>query len=175
MIETVVRIANGRYPFDELPEKGFVVKVEDVQNFKSLRELSEKKNEMIKKGRLINSPYIIKLLKLYQDDISLHYVYEHVPNSFSKYIQKNYSSGSRKIVEMSTKLFFKKISYEIAMLISTLIEMKIEIDLSMDTIGLTDDEKVKVFMSAKCRMGHKTELSLIAHYNSRKEKIIACI
>jgi len=57
---------------------------------------------------------------------------------------------------MSSKLFLKKITYEIAMLISYLIDMKIEIDISIDNMGLTHDEKLKVFMNHRCKMGHKT-------------------
>ena len=74
---------------------------------------------------------------------------------------------------MGGKLFLKKITYEVAMLISYLIDMKIEIDISVANMGLTHDEKLKVFMSHRCKMGHKTEISLIAYYNSRKEKIIS--
>ena len=69
----------------------------------------------------------------------------------------------------------KKISYELALLISYLIDMRIEIDLSVNTVGLTEDEKLKVFMNYRCKMGHKTEVSLIIYYNSRKEKILSYI
>ena len=57
---------------------------------------------------------------------------------------------------MSTKLFLKKMSYELALLISYLVELRLEIDLSVGNIGLTEGEKVKVFMNYRCKMGHKT-------------------
>jgi hypothetical protein len=76
---------------------------------------------------------------------------------------------------MSAKLFLKKISYELTLLISYLAHMKIEVDLSVDNLGLTEDEKLKLYMNARCKMGHKTELSLIAYYGHCKEKILSYI
>ncbi len=69
---------------------------------------------------------------------------------------------------MSSKLFLKKMNYELAVLISYLINMKIEINLSVENIGFSQDEKMKVFMNAKCKMGNKNQLSLISLYNQRK-------
>ena len=123
---------------------------------------------MIKKTKLVKSHYIVQLLKIYQEEDTLHYIYEHIPYSFEKYIQKKYSGGNKQIAEMNSKLFLKKIGYELAMLISYLIDMKIEIDISLNNVGLTEDEKIKVFMNYRCKMGHKTEVSLILYYNSRK-------
>lgn len=40
---------------------------------------------------------------------------------------------------MSSKLFLKKITYELAILISYLIDHRIEIDLAIDNLGLTSD------------------------------------
>lgn len=57
---------------------------------------------------------------------------------------------------MSAKLFVKKISRELTMMISELARLKIELEVTEDTIGITEDEKIKVFMGPKCRMGHKT-------------------
>ena len=57
----------GKYPFDEALEKGHIIRVEDIQNFSCLKSLSEKKNEMIKKAKLIKSPYIVDLIKIYQN------------------------------------------------------------------------------------------------------------
>jgi hypothetical protein len=45
---------------------------------------------MQKKAKMIDSPYIIKLLKIYQDELSLHFIYEYVPYSIAKYIEKQY-------------------------------------------------------------------------------------
>lgn len=110
---------------------------------------------MLAKSKIIDCPYLIKLLKVYQEDFSLHYLYEHVPYSLSTLIRKNYKKGSPEIVEMSSKLFLKKMNYELAVLISYLINMKIEIDLSVENIGFSQDEKMKVFMNSKCKMGNK--------------------
>ena len=75
MIETIVQIEGGKYPFDETVEKGHTIRIEDIQYFSNSRELSEKKNEMIKKTKLVKSNYIVKLHKIYQEDNSLHYIY----------------------------------------------------------------------------------------------------
>lgn len=86
---------------------------------------------MVKKTKLIGSPYLVKLLKIYQEDLSLHYIYENVPFSLSSFLERQLSSGSQQILEMSKKLFLKKITYELAILIAYLVDMRIEIDLSV--------------------------------------------
>lgn len=67
MIETIIQVDNGKYPFNEFVEKGEIIRVEDIQNFSCLKSLAEKKNEMIKKTKLIKSPFIISLIKIYQN------------------------------------------------------------------------------------------------------------
>lgn len=42
------------------------------------------------------------------------------------------------------------------MLISYLVRMKIEVELTIDNVGFTKDEKIKLFMNSKCKMGRKT-------------------
>ncbi len=84
------------------------------------------------------------------------YTYEHVPYSLGKYIKNHYNSDSIEVIDMSAKLFVKKISRELTMMISELARLKIELEVTEDTIGITEDEKIKVFMGPKCRMGHKT-------------------
>lgn len=69
---------------------------------------------------------------------------------------------------MSTKLFLKKLNYELTLLISDLASLKIELDLTPDTLAITEDEKFKVFMAPRCRMGHKSEVALLALYNNKK-------
>lgn len=73
---------------------------------------------MLKKRELLQSSYLIRLLKIYQENLTLHYIYEHVPYSLSKYIQTHYKSDRNEIIEMSTKLFLKKLNYELTLLIS---------------------------------------------------------
>lgn len=126
---------------------------------------------MVKKRELLSSIYLIKLVKIYQEDLSLLYIYEYVPYSISKYIQTHYKSDKNEIIDMSAKLFLKKLNYELTLLISELASLKIELELSADTLAITEDEKLKVFMAPRCRMGHKPEISLLALYNSKKEKI----
>ena len=98
MIETIVQIEGGRYPFDESVEKGHSIRIEDIQQFTNIGKLMEKKSEMIKKSKLVKSNYIIPLLKIYQEELTLHYIYEHVPHSFAKIIEKRYRSGNQQII-----------------------------------------------------------------------------
>ena len=123
---------------------------------------------MQKKRELLQSNYLIKLQKIYQDDLTLIYTYEHVPYSLGRYIKSHYNSDSSEVVEMSAKLFVKKISRELTMMISELARLKIELEVAEDSIGITEDEKIKVFMGPRCRMGHKTEIALLALYNSKR-------
>lgn len=53
---------------------------------------------MLKKNKLIDSPFIIRLLKIYQEELSLHYIYEHVPYSLLNYIHKFYKTGKQNIL-----------------------------------------------------------------------------
>jgi len=69
---------------------------------------------------------------------------------------------------MNAKLFAKKMSHELALVIYYLARMKIEVDLSIENLGITEDEKLKIYMHARCKMGHKTELSLLALYGHCK-------
>jgi hypothetical protein len=50
--------------------------------------------------------------------------------------------------------------------------MKIEVDLCVDNLGFTAEEKLKLFMHARCKMGRKTEVQLVSYYKSCKEKIL---
>jgi hypothetical protein len=91
-----------------------------------------------------------------------------VPYSLTNYIQKHYKNGKADIVDMNAKLFAKKMSHELALVIYYLARMKIEVDLSIENLGITEDEKLKIYMHARCKMGHKTELSLLALYGHCK-------
>jgi len=44
MIETVLQIENGAYPFDEDVTGAAIIKVQDIQSFTSLRILQEKRS-----------------------------------------------------------------------------------------------------------------------------------
>lgn len=81
------------------------------------------------KIKIVNSPYLVKLLKIYQEELNLHYIYEHVPYSLQNYIKKNFPPGKQEVIAGSGKLFLKKISEGLMMLISYLINMRIEVDL----------------------------------------------
>ena len=75
MIETIIQVENHVYPFEEEVSHKDMVKVEDVQIFSNVKELLEKKGEMQIKSKLVDSPYLIRLLKIYQEDLTLHYLY----------------------------------------------------------------------------------------------------
>jgi hypothetical protein len=66
---------------------------------------------MQKKNKLINSPYLIRMVKIYQQDLSLHFIYEHVPYSLSRYIKKAISETKAEGQQLNSKLFLKKVSY----------------------------------------------------------------
>jgi len=66
MIETIHQIDNCVYPFDEINNGRRAVKVTDVQTFSSMKLLNEKKNEMQIKNKIINSPYLIRMMNIYQ-------------------------------------------------------------------------------------------------------------
>ena len=87
------------------------VKVVDIQSFRSLRELLEKKDEMQKKVKLSDSNFIIKLIKIYQSELSLHYVYEYVPYSLTGFIDKYYINKGKEILGLNSNNFMKKISF----------------------------------------------------------------
>jgi hypothetical protein len=142
--------------------------VEERQVFSLLTDLLEKKGEMQKKSKLAESPYLIKLLKIYQENLTLHYIYEFVPFPLADFIPTRFHSRP-----LDARAFLKKLAFELTMLISCLATLRIELDLSLANLGLTDDEKLKVFMGARCRMGHKTEVSLIAHYGACKERVLS--
>lgn len=127
---------------------------------------------MLKKNDAITNAYIIKLLAVYQENLHLHYVYEYVPYTLTSYILMKYKTENKEIWEMTKKLFIKKITYELTILISYLAKMKIQLDLKSANLGITENEKIKVYMSSKCRMGHKTELNLINTYGQCKDKIL---
>lgn len=87
--------------------------------------MREKKSEMLKKNDAITNAYIIKLLAVYQENLHLHYVYEYVPYTLTSYILMKYKTENKEIWEMTKKLFIKKITYELTILISYLAKMKI--------------------------------------------------
>ena len=171
MMETLLSVEHLVYPFEEEAGKAGLVRVEDLQSFSNPSKLLEKKGEMQAKSRLVDSTYIIKLLKIYQSELTLHYIYEYVPYSLSRYIHLHFlpEGGTD---DHRRRVFLKRVSSELMMVISYLIRMKIEVDLCVSNLGFSKDDKLKLFMNAKCRMGHKTELSLAALYNSCKEKIL---
>lgn len=80
------------------------------------------------KIKIVNSPYLVKLLKIYQEELNLHYIYEHV-HIPSRTTSKRTPTGKQEVIAGSGKLFLKKISEGLMMLISYLINMRIEVDL----------------------------------------------
>jgi len=63
--------------------------------------------------------------KIYQDQLSLHFSYEYVPYSLANFVRVRFQRTKRELIDMSGRLFLKKISYELTMLISYLARSKI--------------------------------------------------
>ena len=57
---------------------------------------------------------------------------------------------------MTQTLISKKLVYELTMLISYLGKMRIETELSPNTLGVSQDEKLKLYISPRSKMGIKT-------------------
>jgi hypothetical protein len=91
----VLQIENGVYPFDEDVTRATIIKVQDIQVFDSLRALQEKRSEMQAKAKILDSAYLVRLLKVYQDDLTLHYLYEFVPYSLRGHISRTYLIGKQ--------------------------------------------------------------------------------
>lgn len=58
------------------------------------------------------------------------------------------------------------------MLISYLGKMRIEVELSLATLGICENEKLKLYISPRSKMGIKAEIHLIVTYNQAKDRII---
>ena len=57
---------------------------------------------------------------------------------------------------MTKNLLSKKLNFELTMLISYLGKMKIETELSMQHLGMSEDEKLKLYVSPRSKMGIKS-------------------
>jgi len=68
---------------------------------------------------------------------------------------------------MTKKLFTKKVAFELTLLTSYLGKMKIEAELAIQHMGIKD-EKLKLYVSPKSKMGIKQEIQLIIVYNQNK-------
>ena len=77
------------------------------------------------KNKLLDNAYLVKLLKIYQEDQNLHYIYEYVPFSFRNYLQFCYLNAKPEQLGTKAILLVKKLSSELMMLISYLVWMKI--------------------------------------------------
>jgi len=168
-METVLQIKDGVYPFLGAMW-GKEVRVEEEQEFTRASDLLEKKAEMLKKREIITSHNIIKLLKVYQAETSLRYVYEYVPFSLKNCISQQCKQEEG--LQANKTLFMKKLSCELTMLISEMARLRVDMELSTETIGLTEEERVKIYMPARCRMGNKSEIALLSLYRMKKEKIL---
>ena len=47
------------------------------------------------KAKILDSAYLVRLLKVYQDDLTLHYLYEFVPYSLRGHISRTYLIGKQ--------------------------------------------------------------------------------
>jgi hypothetical protein len=50
--------------------------------------------------------------------------------------------------------------------------MRIEAEISLQNIGITHDEKLKIYLSPRTRMGIRTELFLLSQYRQAKERLL---
>lgn len=66
-------------------------------------------------------------------------MYEFVPHSIESYLRNKKYIQANDIWKMTKSLLVKKMAYELTMLISYLAKMKIETELSLDTIGISQD------------------------------------
>lgn len=78
----------------------------------------------------IQSNFIIKLLKIYEEDLCLHYIYEYVPYSLSTYIKNKLEKDEYdQFKDMTAKLLFKKITNDINAITAELSKLRIEAEL----------------------------------------------
>ncbi len=73
---------------------------------------------------------------------------------------------------MTKKLLTKKINFELTLIINYLTKMKIDTELAFHHLGISREEKVKLYVSPKSKMGIKQELTLLLGYNHAKDKIM---
>jgi hypothetical protein len=73
---------------------------------------------------------------------------------------------------MTRTLLIKKVTYELTVLMSYLAKMRIETELSMLTLGISHNEKVKLYLNPRSKMGIKSELFLISQYGQAKERVL---
>jgi hypothetical protein len=57
---------------------------------------------------------------------------------------------------MTKNLLTKKLVYELTMLISYLGKMRIEAELNLKNLGINEEEKLKLYVSPRSKMGIKT-------------------
>ena len=50
--------------------------------------------------------------------------------------------------------------------------MRIEAEISLQNIGINHDEKLKIYLSPRTRMGIRTELFLLSQYRQAKERLL---
>lgn len=94
---------------------------------------------MLRKREMISNLAIISLLSISEKGMSLIYEWQYVPHSISSYVRSKYNAENGGIWEMTRKLLVKKVTYELTMLMSYLAKMRIETELSMQTLGISHD------------------------------------
>ena len=111
---------------------------------------------------------IIRMTCIVEQEKSLVYYYEFVEFSIGSYLKGKHDGQSKDIWAMTKKLILKKLAYELTMLISYLGKMKIEVDLCMNNLGISRDEKLKLYIGPRSKMGIKSEIQLFVVYNQAK-------
>jgi DNA-binding transcriptional regulator GbsR (MarR family) len=102
---------------------------------------------------MITNPAIIGLLSVLKKGMSLLYEWQYVPHSISSYVRSKFNTANSDIWQMTRTLLVKKVTYELTILMSYLAKMKIETELSMHTLGISYDEKLKLYLNPRSKMG----------------------
>lgn len=128
MIETIIQVDKDAYPFDEPISHTGIVSVEAIHEFTSLEELLAKKRVMQPKTKVHGCLHVIKLKKIYQQDLRLHFIYEYVPYSLRSYIsQLTDTETSQHVSQMTRQLFISKLDHQLTILVGYLVEASLRI------------------------------------------------
>lgn len=101
---------------------------------------------------MLNSPHVVKLLGVSREGFTLKYSYEYIPHSLLTYVRSKWSVHQNNWPQKKAQVL-KKMGYEITMLVGFLARMRVETNLTAHSLGVTEAEKIKIFLGPKARMG----------------------
>lgn len=82
------------------------------------------------------------------------------------------SQANEEVAERAYKLFVKRVQHDLTYLLSCLVNLRIEVDLKIESIGVGEEDRIKLFMGSNYKIGTKSDVALIQYYANCKEKII---